>query len=44
LSEALVVERRIIIRLRNEQVISDTVLRRIQKDLDYAEGRLQPEE
>jgi len=35
-----VIERQAIIRLRNERVINDTVLRRIQKDLDYAEGRL----
>ena len=40
LREALIVERRAIIRLRNEQVINDAVLRRIQKDLDFAEGRL----
>ena len=40
LREALVIERRAIIRLRNERVINDAVLRRIQKDLDFAEGRL----
>ena len=40
LRETLVIERRAIIRLRNEQVINDAVLRRIQKDLDFAEGRL----
>ena len=40
LAEALVIERRTIIQLRNERVINDNVLRRIQKDLDYAEGRL----
>jgi CPA1 family monovalent cation:H+ antiporter len=40
LREALIIERRAIIRLRNEQVINDHVLRRIQKDLDFAEGRL----
>ena len=40
LAEMLVIERRAIIRLRNERVINDNVLRRIQKDLDYAEGRL----
>jgi monovalent cation/hydrogen antiporter len=40
LAETLAIERRAIIRLRNERVINDTVLRRIQKDLDFAEGRL----
>lgn len=40
LREALIIERRAIIRLRNEQVINDQVLRRIQRDIDYAEGRL----
>jgi len=40
LAEALVIERRAIIRLRNERVINDNVLRRIQKDLDFAEARL----
>jgi CPA1 family monovalent cation:H+ antiporter len=38
--EALVVERQTILQLRNERVISDTVLRRIQYDLDLAEARL----
>jgi len=38
--EALVVERREIIKLRNEEVISDDVLRRIQRDIDLAEARL----
>jgi len=38
--EALQVERRIILRLRNESVISDEVLRRIQRDIDLAEARL----
>jgi monovalent cation/hydrogen antiporter len=33
-------ERRTIIRLRNEDVISDEVLRRIQRDIDLAEARL----
>ena len=38
--EALDVERRTIIRLRDEFVINDEVLRRIQLDLDHAEARL----
>jgi monovalent cation/hydrogen antiporter len=38
--EALSVERRTIIQLRNEYVINDEVLRRIQNDLDHAEARL----
>jgi monovalent cation/hydrogen antiporter len=38
--EALQEERRTIIRLRNESVISDEVLRRIQRDIDLAEARL----
>ncbi|MBV9392334.1 MAG: Na+/H+ antiporter, partial [Verrucomicrobia bacterium] len=38
--EALDVERRTIIQLRDEYVISDEVLRRIQRDLDLAEARL----
>jgi monovalent cation/hydrogen antiporter len=38
--EALDVERRTIIRLRDEYVINDEVLRRIQVDLDHAEARL----
>jgi hypothetical protein len=38
--EALDVERRTIIRLRNEYIINDEVLRRIQSDLDHAEARL----
>lgn len=37
---ALDVEREAIIRLRNEQVINDDALRRIQRDLDLAEARL----
>ena len=40
LSETLLAERRMILQLRNEQVISDEVLRRIQRDLDLAELRL----
>ena len=38
--EALQVERRTIIQLRNRDVISDEVLRRIQRDIDLAEARL----
>jgi len=38
--DALDVERRTIIRLRDEYVINDEVLRRIQVDLDHAEARL----
>jgi CPA1 family monovalent cation:H+ antiporter len=38
--ETLLVERQTILQLRNERVISDTVLRRIQYDLDLAEARL----
>ena len=38
--EALHVERRTIIKLRNQDVISDEVLRRIQRDIDLAEARL----
>ena len=38
--EALDVERRTIIQLRNEYVINDEVLRRIQSDIDHAEARL----
>ncbi|HZJ13840.1 MAG TPA: Na+/H+ antiporter [Chthoniobacteraceae bacterium] len=37
---ALTVERRTIIQLRDEYVINDEVLRRIQRDLDLAEARL----
>jgi CPA1 family monovalent cation:H+ antiporter len=39
-SQALRVERKTIIRLRNERVINDDALRRIQRDLDLAEARL----
>lgn len=39
--EALQVERRTILQLRNQSVISDEVLRRIQLDIDLAEARLQ---
>jgi CPA1 family monovalent cation:H+ antiporter len=38
--QALRVERKTIIRLRNEHVINDDALRRIQRDLDLAEARL----
>jgi CPA1 family monovalent cation:H+ antiporter len=38
--EALQVERQTILQLRNESVISDEVLRRIQRDIDLAEARL----
>jgi CPA1 family monovalent cation:H+ antiporter len=38
--KALRVERKTIIRLRNERVINDDALRRIQRDLDLAEARL----
>ena len=39
-SEALLVERKIILQLRNEGIINDEVLRRIQRDIDLAEARL----
>jgi monovalent cation/hydrogen antiporter len=39
--EALQVERRTILQLRNENAIADEVLRRIQRDIDLAEARLQ---
>jgi CPA1 family monovalent cation:H+ antiporter len=39
--EALQEERKTILQLRNESVISDEVLRRIQRDIDLAEIRLQ---
>src|ERR1051326_1901263 len=38
--ETLGIERRTIIQLRNEQVINDDVLRKIQRDIDLAEARL----
>ncbi len=38
--EALDVERQTILKLRNERVINDHALRRIQRDLDLAEARL----
>lgn len=39
--EALDVERRVILQLRNERVINDEVLRRIQRDIDLAVARSQ---
>jgi CPA1 family monovalent cation:H+ antiporter len=42
--EALAEERNAIVALRNQHVINDHVLRRIQKDIDLAETRLQKEE
>jgi len=39
--EALQIERVTIIKLRNQDVISDQVLRRIQRDIDLADARLQ---
>jgi len=44
LEETLKIERRTILQLRNERVINDAVLRRIQRDLDLAEGHLKREE
>ncbi|MDB6122812.1 MAG: Na+/H+ antiporter [Pedosphaera sp.] len=41
--EALVVERNTILQLRNERVINDEVMRRIEHDLDLAEARLRLE-
>jgi CPA1 family monovalent cation:H+ antiporter len=41
---ALNVERQTILKLRNEEVINDEVLRRIQKDIDLAEARLRHDE
>ena len=38
--EALQVERRTILHLRNQSVINDEVLRRIERDIDLAEARL----
>ena len=40
LNEALKVERKTILNLRDELVINDEVLRRIQRDIDLAEARL----
>jgi monovalent cation/hydrogen antiporter len=39
--EALQTERQTVIELRNEEVINDQALRRIQRDIDLAEARLQ---
>jgi CPA1 family monovalent cation:H+ antiporter len=39
-SQALAVERRIIVTLRDQGVINDEVLRRVQRDIDLAEARL----
>ena len=39
--EALQIERVTILKLRNQDVINDEVLRRIQRDIDLAEARLQ---
>ncbi len=39
--EALQTERDTVIRLRNDEVINDLALRRIQRDIDLAEARLQ---
>jgi predicted nuclease with TOPRIM domain len=39
---ALKVERAMVLKLRNERVINDDVLRRIQRDIDLAEARLGP--
>jgi monovalent cation/hydrogen antiporter len=38
--EALQIERVTILKLRNQDVISDEVLRRIQRDIDFAEARV----
>ena len=38
--ETLLEERKTILRLRNEEVINDEILRRIQRDIDLAEARL----
>jgi Na+/H+ antiporter len=40
LHEALKVERRTLIQLRNDRIINDETLRRIQRDIDLAEARL----
>jgi CPA1 family monovalent cation:H+ antiporter len=39
--EALQTERDTVIKLRNEEIINDQALRRIQRDIDLAEARLQ---
>jgi CPA1 family monovalent cation:H+ antiporter len=38
--EGLQTERRVILKLRNDRVINDEVLRRVQRDIDLAEARL----
>ena len=38
--ESLQTERQVILKLRNERVINDEVLRRVQQDIDLAEARL----
>jgi len=38
--ETLLVERKTILQLRNERIINDEVLRRVQRDIDLAEARL----
>jgi len=43
-NQLLQVERKMILQLRNEQVINDEVLRRVQRDIDLAEARLQQQE
>lgn len=43
-NDALLDERRTILQLRNENVISDEVLRRIQRDIDLAEARLREQQ
>ncbi|EEF58773.1 Na+/H+ antiporter [Pedosphaera parvula] len=42
--EALKVERQVILNLRNQRVINDEVMRRIERDLDLAETRLHLEQ
>ena len=42
--EVLQVERRTLLKLRNERIINDETLRRIQRDIDLAEVRLQTDE
>jgi CPA1 family monovalent cation:H+ antiporter len=42
LHAALKVERRTLIQLRNDRIINDETLRRIQRDIDLAEARLKP--
>jgi CPA1 family monovalent cation:H+ antiporter len=38
--EGLQAERQVILKLRNDRVINDEVLRRVQRDIDLAEARL----